>query len=91
MLRKLLVGSANYILGPIGSDSDLRRHGEKIASRGGRTPRNVLWSRLPESSRCCCIGCGSPQKYTSHCATRIGLEARQLSSRDDLEQRIKRR
>src|SRR5215216_3695266 len=34
MLRKLLVGSANYILGPFGSDSDLRRHGEKIASRG---------------------------------------------------------
>jgi transposase len=29
MLRKLLVGSAHYILGPFGSDSDLRRHGEK--------------------------------------------------------------
>jgi transposase len=44
MLRKLLVGSANYILGPFGSDSDLRRHGEKIASRGGkRTPRNERW------------------------------------------------
>jgi transposase len=41
MLRKLLVGSAHYILGPFGQDSDLRRHGEKIASRGGkRTPRN---------------------------------------------------
>src|SRR5215207_5059447 len=35
MLRKLLVGSAHYILGPFGQDSDLRRHGEKIASRGG--------------------------------------------------------
>jgi transposase len=35
MLRKLLVGSAHYILAPFGSDSDLRRHGEKIASRGG--------------------------------------------------------
>jgi transposase len=35
MLRKLLVGSAHYILGPFGSDSDLRRHGQKIASRGG--------------------------------------------------------
>jgi transposase len=34
-LRKLLVGSAHYILGPFGQDSDLRRHGEKIASRGG--------------------------------------------------------
>jgi transposase len=36
MLRKLLVGSAHDILGPFGSDSDLRRHGEKIASRGGK-------------------------------------------------------
>jgi transposase len=36
MLRKLLVGSAHYVLGPFGSDSDLRRHGEKIASRGGK-------------------------------------------------------
>jgi transposase len=35
MLRKLLVGSAHYILGPFGSDSDLRRHGEKIAPRAG--------------------------------------------------------
>ena len=35
MLRKLLVGSAHYILGPFGSDSDLRGHGEKIASRAG--------------------------------------------------------
>ncbi len=31
MLRKLLVWSAHYVLGPFGSDSDLRRHGEKIA------------------------------------------------------------
>ena len=36
MLRKLLVGSAHYILGPFGKDSDLRRHGEKIASRGAK-------------------------------------------------------
>jgi transposase len=38
-LRKLLVGSAHYILGPFGSDSDLRRHGEKIASRGGKNSK----------------------------------------------------
>ena len=37
MLRKLLVGSAHYILGPFGSD--LRRHGEKIASRGGKNAK----------------------------------------------------
>jgi transposase len=39
MLRRLLVGSAHYILGPFGKDSDLRRHGEKIASRGGKNSK----------------------------------------------------
>ena len=39
MLRKLLVGSAHYILGPFGGDSDLRRHGQKIASRGGKNSK----------------------------------------------------
>src|ERR671910_390568 len=39
MLRKLLVGSAHYILGPFGSDSDLRRHAQKIASRGGKNAK----------------------------------------------------
>ncbi len=39
MLRKLLVGSAHYILGPFGSDSDLRRHGENIAQRGAKNAK----------------------------------------------------
>jgi transposase len=39
MLRKLLVGSAHYVLGPFGSDSDIRRHGETIASRGGKNAK----------------------------------------------------
>jgi transposase len=39
MLRKLLVGSAHYLLGPFGSDSDLRRHGEQIASRGAKNAK----------------------------------------------------
>jgi transposase len=39
MMRKLLVGSAHYIFGPFGSDSDLRRHGEKIAARGGKNAK----------------------------------------------------
>jgi len=33
-LRRLLVCSAHYILGPFGPDTDLRRHGEKIAKTG---------------------------------------------------------
>jgi transposase len=39
MLRKLLVSSAHYVLGPFGSHSDLRRHGQKIASRGGKNAK----------------------------------------------------
>ena len=35
MLRRLLVNSAQYILGPFAPDTDLRRHGEKIAASGG--------------------------------------------------------
>ena len=36
LLRRLLIQSAHYILGPFGVDSDLRRHGERIAERGGK-------------------------------------------------------
>jgi transposase len=39
MMRKLSVGSARYILGPFGEDRDPRRHGEKIASRGGKNAK----------------------------------------------------
>jgi transposase len=34
-LRRLLVGSAQYILGPFAADSDLRQYGLLIAARGG--------------------------------------------------------
>jgi transposase len=39
MLRRLMVGSAHYILGPFAHDSDLRRHGLKIAERGGKNAK----------------------------------------------------
>lgn len=35
-VRKLLVQAANYILGPFGTDSDLKRWGLKLAERGGK-------------------------------------------------------
>jgi transposase len=38
-LRRLLVNSANYILGPFGKDSDLRRWGLELAKRGGKNGR----------------------------------------------------
>lgn len=39
MMRALLVQSAQHILGKFGKDSDLRRHGLKIADRGGKNAK----------------------------------------------------
>lgn len=39
MLRRLLVSSAHYILGPFGEDCDLRHFGEKLAARGGKNAK----------------------------------------------------
>ena len=39
MLRKLLVGSAHYILGPFGPDTDLRRYGQRLCERGGKNAK----------------------------------------------------
>jgi transposase len=39
MLRKLLVGSAHYILGPFGPDTDLRRFGLRLCERGGKNAK----------------------------------------------------
>jgi len=47
-LRRLLVQSAHYILGPFGEDSDLRRWGLKITERGGKNAKKTN-----------CDGCGS--------------------------------
>lgn len=38
-LRKLLVSSAQYVLGPFGPDSRLRRYGLSIAARGGKNAK----------------------------------------------------
>jgi transposase len=39
MVRRLLVGSAHYILGPFGPDTDLRRYGLRLSERGGRNAK----------------------------------------------------
>jgi transposase len=39
MLRRLLVGSAQYILGPFGPDCDLRHWGLRLAERGGKNAK----------------------------------------------------
>lgn len=38
-VRKLLINAGHYIVGPFGEDCDLRRHGEKIAARGGKNAK----------------------------------------------------
>ena len=39
MVRRLLVGSAHYILGPFGPDTDLRRYGLRLCERGGKNAK----------------------------------------------------
>jgi len=39
MLRRLLVGSAHYILGPFGPDTDLRRYGLRLCEKGGKNAK----------------------------------------------------
>ena len=39
MTRRLVVSSAHYIVGPFAPDSDLRRHGQKIASGGSKNAK----------------------------------------------------
>jgi transposase len=38
-VRRLLVNAANYILGPFGADTDLRRWGMELAQRGGKNAK----------------------------------------------------
>jgi transposase len=38
-VRRLLVTAANYVLGPFGKDSDLRRWGLELARRGGKNAK----------------------------------------------------
>jgi transposase len=38
-LRRLLVQSANHVLGPFGKDSDIRRWGLELAKRGGKNAK----------------------------------------------------
>jgi len=52
-LRRLVVGSAQYILGPFGPDCDLRRWGLKLAERGGKNANRAA-RRAKESCGWCC-------------------------------------
>jgi transposase len=65
-LRRLLVQAAHYILGAFGPDSDLRRFGLAISSRGGKNaPRRGRPSPSRASSRPSFTTSGSPVRSTS--------------------------
>jgi transposase len=38
-LRRLLVQSSHYILGPFGPDTDLKRFGQRLSARGGKAAK----------------------------------------------------
>jgi hypothetical protein len=87
MLRKLLVGSAHYVLGPFGKDSDLRRHGQKIASRGGKNAKKRAAVAVARKlSLCSYITCGSRESSTNPCTTRSDRRAGQLRTATTISQ-----
>jgi transposase len=77
MMRKLLVSSAHYILGPFGEDSDLRRHGEKIASRGGKNAKKrAVVAVARKLSVLCCTVYGLRRRSTILSTMPAALETR---------------
>jgi hypothetical protein len=80
-----VVSSAHYVLGPFASDSDLRRHGMKIAQRGGKTPRNER--RWRGSSPCYWTGYGSREKSTTRSTTPNDSEAKLLERTTTIRRR----
>jgi hypothetical protein len=93
MLRNLLVSCAHYVLGPFGSDSELRRHGQKIASRGGKnSKKRAVVAVARKLSLCYYTVCGSAENSTNHCATQTAvLEARQPKGKSEAKEEKGRR
>ena len=83
MLRKLLVSSAHYILGPFGSDSDLRRHGEKIASRGGKNAKKRAVVAVARKLAVLLHSLWISAEVYEPLRNTIVLEARQLKGRSE--------
>jgi transposase len=64
-LRRLLVQSAQYILGPSAEGCDLRRFRRALSDREQRNAKRRPSSPSHESWPCSCIGCGRAQRSTS--------------------------
>jgi len=53
LLRRLLVNAATYTLGPFGPDSDLRRHGQRLARSGSQ--RDRARARIAVARKLACL------------------------------------
>jgi transposase len=69
-MRRLLVGSAQRILGPFGADSDLRTWGMKLCQRGGRSAKKRAAVAVPGSYPSCSWRCGRQGCRTALRSTR---------------------
>lgn len=58
MVRKLLVGRAQYILGRFGPDTDLRRYGLRLCERGGKNTKKRAAVAEARKLAVYCTGCG---------------------------------
>jgi transposase len=70
IVRRLLVGSAPYILGPFGPDTNLRRYGLRLCERGGKNAKRraviAVARKLAISLHRLCVSSGvyKPLGYT---------------------------
>jgi len=85
-LRRLLVGSAQYILGSFGEDCDLRRHGMKLGASGSKKDKKRAVVAVARSWPSSCTVCGRARRPTT-----LSTTPNELSARASLPERNKRR
>ncbi len=77
-LRRLLVQSAHYLLGPFGPDCDLRRHGDPTRPVAVGLRSSALSSRLLVSWRCCSPPLAYPGSLRTATQRRQGVSKSRL-------------
>ncbi|HZQ24942.1 MAG TPA: IS110 family transposase [Terriglobales bacterium] len=68
-LRSLLVQCSQFVLGRFGPDSDLKRWGSAIASRGGKNGKRRAIVAVARKLAVCYTGCGSLETSTTRYIT----------------------
>jgi len=84
-LRRLLVGSAQYILGSFGEDCDLRRHGMKLGASGSKKDKKRAVVAVARKLAVLCTVCGRARRPTT-----LSTTPNELSARASLPERNKR-